>query len=107
LQPKKQRLLNLPGQKTLFNFSLSNSKDDNNNPVDTNTNTAIDKSTNNGDDINPFRFHYFYCFEFHFQGHYARVNVIAIIGTFVNGSICICINWIVIIIFTITKRKVK
>jgi hypothetical protein len=53
LPPKKQRLLNLPGQKTLFNFSFSNSKDDNNNPVDTNTNTAIDKSTNNGDDINP------------------------------------------------------
>ena len=49
---KKQRLLNLPGQKTLFNFSLSNSKDDNNNPVDTNTNTAIDKSTDHGDDIN-------------------------------------------------------
>ena len=50
MPPKKQRLLNLPGQKTLFNFSLSNSKDDNNNLVD--TNTAIDKSTNNGDDIN-------------------------------------------------------
>ena len=50
---KKQRLLNLPGQKTLFNFSFSNSKDDNNNPVDTNTNTAIDKSTDHGDDINP------------------------------------------------------
>ena len=50
---KKQRLLNLPGQKTLFNFSLSNSKDDNNNPVDTNTNTVIDKSTDHGDDINP------------------------------------------------------
>ena len=49
---KKQRLLNLPGQKTLFNFSLSNSKDDNNNPVDKNTNTAIDKSTDHGDDIN-------------------------------------------------------
>ena len=49
----KQRLLNLPGQKTLFNFSLSNSKDDNNNPVDTNTNTVIDKSTDHGDDINP------------------------------------------------------
>ena len=48
---KKQRLLNLPGQKTLFNFSFSNSKDDNNNPVD--TNTAIDKSTDHGDDINP------------------------------------------------------
>ena len=34
---------------------LSNtcSKDDNNNPVDTNTNTVIDKSTNDGDDINP------------------------------------------------------
>ena len=31
------------------------SKDDNNNPVDTTTNTAIaiDKSTNHGDDINP------------------------------------------------------
>ena len=53
MPPKKQRLLNLPGQKTLFNFSLSNSKDDNNNPVDTNTNTAIDKSTDHGDDINP------------------------------------------------------
>jgi hypothetical protein len=25
----------------------------NNNPVDTNTNTAIDKSTDHGDDINP------------------------------------------------------
>ena len=50
---KKQRLRNLPGQKTLFNFSLRNSKDDNNNPVDTNTNTAIDKSTDHGDDINP------------------------------------------------------
>ena len=50
MPPKKQRLLNLPGQKTLFNFSLSNSKDDNNNPV--NTNTAIDKSTDHGDDIN-------------------------------------------------------
>ena len=37
----------------------------------------------------------------------ARVNVIAMIGTFVNDSICICINWIVIIIFTITKWKVK
>jgi hypothetical protein len=37
---------------SLFNFSLSNSKDDNNNPVDTNTNTAIDKSTDHGDDIN-------------------------------------------------------
>jgi hypothetical protein len=35
----------------------------------------------------------------------AWVNVIAMIGTFVDGSICI--NWIVIIIFTITKRKVK
>jgi hypothetical protein len=32
--------------------SLSNSKDDNNNPVDTNTNTAIDKSTDHCDDIN-------------------------------------------------------
>ena len=53
MPPKKQRLLKLPGQKILFNFSFSNSKDDNNNPVDTNTNTAIDKSTNNGDDINP------------------------------------------------------
>ena len=56
LPPKKQRLLNLPEQKTLFNFSFSNSKDDNNNPVDTNTNTAIDnpdKSTDHGDDINP------------------------------------------------------
>jgi hypothetical protein len=53
LPPKKQRLLNLPGQKTLFNFSFSNSKDDNNNPVDTNTYTAIDKSTDHGDDINP------------------------------------------------------
>ena len=52
MPPKKQRLLNLPGQKTLFNFSLSNSKDDNNNPVDKNTNTAIDKSTDHGDDIN-------------------------------------------------------
>ena len=41
----------MPGQKTLFNFSLSNSKDDNNNPV--NTNAAIDKSTDHGDDINP------------------------------------------------------
>jgi hypothetical protein len=50
---KKQRLLNWPGQKTFFNFSFSNSKDDNNNPVDTNTNTAIDKSTDHGDDINP------------------------------------------------------
>jgi hypothetical protein len=50
---KKQRLLNLPGQKTLFNFSFSNSKDDNNNPVDTNTYTATDKSTEHGDDINP------------------------------------------------------
>ena len=29
------------------------SKDDNNNPVDTTTNTAIGKSTNHGDDINP------------------------------------------------------
>ena len=38
-------------------------------------------------------------------GH--RVNVIAMIGTFFNGSICIFINWIVIIIFTITKWKVK
>jgi hypothetical protein len=47
LPPKKQRLLNLPGQKTLFNFSFSNSKDD------TNTDTAIDKSTDHGDDINP------------------------------------------------------
>ena len=56
MPPKKQRLLNLSGQKTLFNFSFSNSKDDNNNPVDTNTNTAIDnpdKSTDHGDDINP------------------------------------------------------
>ena len=55
MPPKKQRILNLPGQKTLFNFLLSNtcSKDDNNNPVDTNTNTAIDKSTDHGDDINP------------------------------------------------------
>ena len=53
MPPKKQRLLNLPGQKTLFNFSLSNSKDNNNNSVDTNTNTAIDKSTDHGDDINP------------------------------------------------------
>ena len=53
MPPKKQRLLNLPGQKTLFNFSFSNSKDDNNNLVDTNTNTAIDKSTDHGDDINP------------------------------------------------------
>ena len=53
MPPKKQRLINLPGQKTLFNFSLRNSKDDNNNPVDTNTNTAIDKSTDHGDDINP------------------------------------------------------
>ena len=52
MPPKKQRLLNLPGQKILFNFSFSNSKDDNNNPVDTNTNTAIDKSTDHGDDIN-------------------------------------------------------
>jgi hypothetical protein len=45
----------LPGRKTLFNFLLSNSKDDNNNPVDTNTNTAIDKSTDHGEanDINP------------------------------------------------------
>jgi hypothetical protein len=43
----------LPGQKTLFNFSFSNSKDDNNNPVDKNTNTAIEKSTDHGDDINP------------------------------------------------------
>ena len=51
MPPKKQRLLNLPEQKTLFNFSFSNSKDDNNNPVD--TNTAIDKSTDHGDDINP------------------------------------------------------
>jgi hypothetical protein len=34
----------------------------------------------------------------------ARVDVIAMIGTFVNGSICICINWIVIIIFTITEK---
>jgi hypothetical protein len=42
----------LSGQKTLFNFSFSNSKDDNNNPVDTNTNTAIDKSIDHGDDIN-------------------------------------------------------
>ena len=50
---KKQRLLNWPGQKTFFNFSFSNSKDDNNNPVDTNTNTAIDKSTDHGNDINP------------------------------------------------------
>ena len=52
---KKQRLLNWPGQKTFFNFSFSNSKDDNNNPVDTNTNTAIDKSTDHGEanDINP------------------------------------------------------
>ena len=47
MPPKKQRLLNLPGQKTLFNFSFSNSKDD------TNTDTAIDKSTDHGDDINP------------------------------------------------------
>ena len=53
MPPKKQRLLNLPGQKTLFNFSFSNSKDDNNNLVDTNTNTAIDKSTDHDDDINP------------------------------------------------------
>ena len=53
MPPKKQRLLNLPGQKTLFNFSFSNSKDDNNNPVDTNTNTVIDKSTDHGNDINP------------------------------------------------------
>ena len=53
MPPKKQRLLNLPGQKTLFNFSFSNSKDDNNNLVDTNTDTAIDKSTDHGDDINP------------------------------------------------------
>ena len=53
MPPKKQRLLNLSGQKTLFNFSLRNSKDDNNNPVDTNINTAIDKSTDHGDDINP------------------------------------------------------
>ena len=56
MPPKKQRLLNLSGQKTLFNFSFSNSKDDNNNPVDTNTNTAINnpnKSTDHGDDINP------------------------------------------------------
>ena len=52
MPPKKQRLLNLAGQKTLFNFSLSNSKDDNNNPVDTNTNTVIDKSTDHGNDIN-------------------------------------------------------
>jgi hypothetical protein len=37
-----------------FYFHLSKARaDDNNNPVDTNTNTAIDKSTNNGDDINP------------------------------------------------------
>ena len=45
----------MPGRKTLFNFLLSNSKDDNNNPVDTNTNTAIDKSTDHGEanDINP------------------------------------------------------
>jgi hypothetical protein len=34
-------------------LTLSNSKDDNNNPVDTNINTAIDKSTDHGDDINP------------------------------------------------------
>ena len=53
MPPKKQRLLNLQGQKTLFNFSFSNSKDDNNNLVDTNTNTAIDKSTDHGNDINP------------------------------------------------------
>ena len=34
---------------------FSNSKDDNNNPVDTNTNTntAIDKSIDHSDDINP------------------------------------------------------
>ena len=42
----------MPGQKILFNFSFSNSKDENNNPVDTNTNTAIDKSTDHIDDIN-------------------------------------------------------
>ena len=46
----------MPRLKILFYFSFSNSKDDNNNPVDTNTNTAIDnpdKSTDHGDDINP------------------------------------------------------
>ena len=54
MPPKKQRLLNLTGQRHYL--TLSNSKYDNNNPVDTNTNTAIDnpdKSTDHGDDINP------------------------------------------------------